>query len=111
MNLHLPLTRAEAAPGMQSYASSSAVPLQQSPQHSVMLCWLTSQLDLAQAHFVEWVEVLVQEYEIVFEFAAMTWRNPIVSDQLCVATRAWLEAVVRDLENQPVQVLEVQEES
>ena len=91
MNSRLLLTRAEPAPGRQLYASSSAVPLQQSPQHSVMLCWLTSQLDLAQ------------EYEIGFEFAARTWGNPVVvSDQL--------EAVVRDLEIQPVQVLQVQED-
>ena len=88
MNPHLPLTRAEPAPGRQLYASSSAVPLQQSPQHSVMLCWLTSQLDLAQTHVVEWVEVLAQEYEIVFEFAARTWGNPVVvSDQLGVTSR------------------------
>ena len=88
MNPHLPLTRAEPAPGRQLYASSSAVPLQQSPQHSVMLCWLTSQLDLAQTHVVEWVEVLAQEYEIVFEFAEKTWGNPVVvSDQLGVTSR------------------------
>ena len=96
---------------MQSYASSSAVPLQQSPQHSVMLCWLTSQLDLAQTHVVEWVEAVAQECEIFFAVAATFWRNPIVSNQLCVVSRAWLEELVRYLVDQVVQVLEVQEES
>ena len=111
LNSHLPLTRAGPAPGMQSYASSSAVPLQQSPRHSVMLCWSTSQRDLAQTHVVEWVEAVAQECDIFFAVAAKIWRNQILWNQLCVMPRAWLEEVIRDLVDQVVQVLEVQEES